>query len=94
MDGGRDLKYQFTQFHPMPGAQGYFYIIRDPRTDYFWTAVNLPTKSQDVEWGKQLNSQGFLGNPGNERRFLMLMYSLDALNWFQTRCIANWPSPL
>ena len=33
------------------------------------------------------------GRAGNERRFLMLMYSLDALNWFPAGCIAMWPSP-
>lgn len=37
---------------------------------------------------------GFAGCPGNERRILMLLYSLDALNWFQAGCLAMWPSPL
>ena len=79
-DDGTDIEYRFVQFHPMPGAQGYFYIAQDPRTGYFWTAVNMPTNSQDTEWGHRLNARGFLGNPGNERRILMLQYSIDGLN--------------
>lgn len=93
-DDREKIAYEFTQFHPMPGAQGYFYITRDPCTGYFWTVVNLPTNSQDVAWGRELNARGFLGNPGNERRILMLLYSLDALNWFQAGCVARWKTPL
>ena len=26
---------------------------------------------------------------GNDRRFLMLLYSVDALNWFQAGCVAQ-----
>ena len=36
---------------------------------------------------------GFRGTPGNERRFLMLSYGVDALNWFPAGCVAQWPSP-
>lgn len=93
-DDGQHIDYKFTQFYPMPGAQGYFHIVRDQQTGYFWTAVNMPTKSQDADWGRELNARGFLGNPGNERRFLILLYSVDALNWFQAGCVAKWPSPL
>ena len=35
-----------------------------------------------------MGALGFQGPPGNERRILMLMYSLDALNWFQAGCVA------
>jgi hypothetical protein len=31
---------------------------------------------------------------GNERRILVLMYSLDCLNWFQAGCVGMWKSPL
>ena len=92
-DGGR-LDLQFTQFHPMPGAHCYFCILRDEVTGYYWTVVNMPTNSQDIAWGKKLNREGFLGTAGNERRILMLLYSADALNWFQAGCVALWPSPL
>jgi hypothetical protein len=29
------------------------------------------------------------GRPGNDRRFLMLWYALDALNWFPAGCVAR-----
>jgi hypothetical protein len=93
-DDGEVLDYRFTQFHPMPGAQCYFCIIRDDVTGYFWTVVNMPTNSQDIAWGKKLNAEGFLAKPGNERRILVLHYSVDALNWFSAGCVALWPSPL
>jgi hypothetical protein len=93
-DDGGVLDLQFTQFHPMPGAQCYFCILRDEVTGYYWTVVNMPTNSQDIAWGKKLNREGFLGTAGNERRILMLLYSADALNWFQAGCVALWPSPL
>ncbi len=88
------LNLRFTQFYPLPGGQNYFHIIRDEKTGCFWMTASLPTNSQDSDWGRNLNAQGFLGNPGNERRFLFLYYSLDALNWFPAGCIAAWPSPL
>ena len=61
---------------------------------YFWAVTSLPTRTQDLEWGREMAARGLLkGRAGNERRFLMLMYSLDALNWFPAGCIAMWPSP-
>ena len=32
-----------------------------------------------------------MGGGGNDRRFLMLFYSADSLNWFQAGCIAQAP---
>jgi len=93
-DNGRDLSHRFVQFHPMPGGQCKFYIIHDEATGLFWTPANLVTNSQDAEWGKRLRAGGFHQGPGNERRLLMLMYSLDALNWFQGGCIAMSRNPL
>ena len=89
-DGELDLR--FTQFHPFPGNV-YFHVIRDEPGGYYWTPVNLPTRAQDVEWGRAMAERGLAGGAGNERRFLMLMYSLDALNWFPAGCIARFPSP-
>ena len=38
---------------------------------------NLPTDPQNTQgWGEALSARGFKGRPGNERRFLMLFYSL------------------
>ena len=85
-DDGERLDYRFVQFYPMPGAQCKFHIVYDEVSDLFWTTVCLPTDTwQDRE---PLREVGFASPPGNERRILMLMYSLDALNWFQAGCVA------
>ncbi len=85
-DDGRNLEYRFLQFHPMPGAQCKFQIVHDDVSGLFWTTVTLSTNPwQDRE---PLRRVGFSGPPGNERRILVLMYSLDALNWFQAGCVA------
>ena len=94
-DDGRNLDFRFTQFHPMPGGQCKFHIVYDEASRLFWTPANLPTDTQSTQgWEPRLKEMGFAGCPGNERRILMLLYSLDALNWFQAGCLARWPSPL
>ncbi len=92
-DDGEEIELRFAQFHPLPG-NCYFHIIRDEPAGYYWAVTSLPTRTQDLEWGREMAARGLLkGRAGNERRFLMLMYSLDALNWFPAGCIAMWPSP-
>ena len=37
---------------------------------YFWAATSLPTRTQDLEWGREMAARGLLkGRAGNERRF-------------------------
>jgi len=45
-------------------------------------------------WEAKIRKRGFKGGCGNERRILMLSYSMDALNWFTAGCIAMWSDPL
>ena len=90
-DDGERLQLSFCQFHPLPGAQNKFHIIYDEESRLFWMTSNLPTNTQDRELAEKLAARG-LGRPGDERRFLMLFYSMDALNWFQAACLAMWPS--
>ena len=85
-DDGERLDYRFVQFYPMPGAQCKFHIVYDEESDLFWTTVCLPTDTWQER--EPLREVGFASPPGNERRILMLMYSLDALNWFQAGCVA------
>jgi hypothetical protein len=89
-DDGENLQLRFAQFYPMPGGQNKFHIIYDDVSRLFWTPVTLVTDSQESQdvWQKARRSGGFVGSGGNERRTLMLMYSVDALNWFQAGCIA------
>ncbi len=80
------LTLRFLQFYPMPGGQNKFHILRDPQTGLYWTSVTRVTDSmQDVE---PLLNIGFKGTGGNERRIQVLMYSADALNWFDARFVA------
>jgi hypothetical protein len=93
-DDGKNLDLKFTQFHPMPGGQLKFCIIRDEVSRMFWATANLVVDDQGTfDWwaaGQQagtFSGSGRIG--GNDRRLLMLLYSLDGLNWFQAGCVAQ-----
>lgn len=93
-DSGPQLGLKFTQFHPMPGGQLKFCIIRDEVSQMFWATANLVVDSQGVfDWwtaGEEKGKVAFAsGLGGNDRRLLMLQYSLDGLNWFQAGCVAQ-----
>ncbi len=92
-DDGKRLDLTFAQFHPTPGGQNHFHIIHDEPTRLYWMVSNLPTRTQDSGGCGVAKQPGFRGTPGNERRFLMLSYGVDALNWFPAGCVAQWPSP-
>jgi hypothetical protein len=94
-DDGEQLRLSFTQFYPLPGGQCKFFIRYDPDSKLFWMASNLPTDSQEMihDWERIRTDRRFNAGPGNERRFLMLSYSADALNWFQAGCIAMSENP-
>ena len=84
------LNLRFLQFYPMPGGQNKFHILRDPQTGLYWTSVTRVTDSlRDVE---PLLAMGFKGTGGNERRVQVLMYSADAMNWFDAGFVAFSPS--
>jgi hypothetical protein len=92
-DTPEKLGLAFTQYHPMPGGQLKFCIIRDEVSKLYWATVNLAVDSQQSAsfWAGMDKDKRFRGegNGGNDRRFLMLQYSLDGLNWFQAGCIAQ-----
>lgn len=76
-DDGDQLQYRFGQFHPIPGAQHKFYVFYDPPSRLYWNVAMLTAHPPFLSLtGKQ------------ERRILMLLYSLDALNWFQAGAVA------
>ena len=91
-DDGTELTSRFVQFYPMPGGQCKFHIISDPCTGLFWTATTVATDT--FQPAEPLWERGFKGSPGNERRVLVLMFSRDALNWFQAGFVAIAPSPM
>lgn len=93
-DDGVKFGLKFTQFHPMPGGQLKFCILRDEVSQMFWATANLVVDSQGVfDWWTAGEKKGNVayasGVGGNDRRFLMLQYSLDGLNWFQAGCVAQ-----
>lgn len=81
-DNSEKPELSFSQFFPIPGAQGLFTIVYDDVSSLFWMSSNLETNSQN------LIDNTSVSNEGRDRRFLMLWYSLDALNWFPAGCIA------
>ena len=90
-DTGGKLDLQFTQYFAMPGGQLKYCVIWDERTKLFWATANAVVDSQGAfDWWKKGNERGnFWGTGGNDRRTLMLQYSLDGLNWFQAGCVAQ-----
>jgi len=92
-DGGMDLC--FTQFYPMPGGQNKFFILQDEESRLFWMTANLPVDSQGVvfQWDLIREGKRFAGGPGNDRRFLMLFFSVDALNWFPAGIVDSTQDP-
>jgi len=90
-DDGTELTMEFRQFHPMTGGQLKFAIARDERSRLFWATANFVVDGQESQdwWDEARRSRRFSGMGGNDRRFLMLLYSVDALNWFQAGCVAQ-----
>lgn len=95
-DKGGPIELKFTQFHPMPGGQLKFCVIYDETSKLFWATANLVVDGQGAfDWFREGEKRGNVryasGLGGNDRRFLMLFYGLDGLNWFQAGCIAQAP---
>jgi hypothetical protein len=87
-------KLTFTQYSPMPGGQLKFCVIRDEPSRMFWATANLSVSSQgEIDLWQMGENRDLLKADqrigGNDRRLLMLMYSLDGLNWFQAGCVAQ-----
>lgn len=93
-DKGGPIDLEFTQFHPMPGGQLKFCVIWDDVSKMFWATANLVVDGQAAyDWWAEGEKRGNVryasGVGGNDRRFLMLMYGIDGLNWFQAGCVAQ-----
>ncbi|HWB00036.1 MAG TPA: sialidase family protein [Pirellulales bacterium] len=92
-DNNQALELTFRQYSPMPGGQLKFCVIRDDVSKLFWATANLVVDSHGIMpwWNDGENKRNYWGGRigGNDRRFLMLLYSLDGLNWFQAGCIAQ-----
>lgn len=87
------LELAFTQLSATPGGQCKFHILHDEPSQLFWMSANLPANSQDLiharkELGPMYQERGDFRSALEDRRFLTLWYSLDALNWFPAGWIA------
>lgn len=89
-DDGTALDLKFQQYSPMPSGQLKFCVLRDEVSNLFWVTGNQPADSQrQFEWGAKAEKNGTYKASAGDRRFLMLQYSCDALNWFPAGCIAQ-----
>lgn len=89
-DDGTKLGLKFNHFSAMPGGQLKFCVLRDEASGMFWATSNLPVDSEDVfGWSKNEEERGRYKAVASDRRFLMLSYGLDGLNWFPAGCVAQ-----
>ena len=89
-DDGSRLDLKFTHCNAMPGGNLKFCVLRDDVSKMFWATANLAADSQGVfDWAEKGSARGNYKVSGFDRRFLMLLYSLDGLNWFQAGCVAQ-----
>ena len=89
-DDGKTLELKFNRFNAMPGGQLKFCVIHDDASQLFWATANLPVDSEDaLGWSKSNEERGLHKVGANDRRFLMLSYSVDGFNWFPAGCVAQ-----
>jgi hypothetical protein len=79
-DNAGELDLAFSHYYPLPGGQNHFHIVPDPAAGLFWMTANQVTGCARACW------RGW----GKERRFLLLHYSRDALNWFPAGVLVMW----
>ncbi len=79
VDDGTRMDLAFSHYQPLPGGQNHFHIIFDQITGLHWMTCNQVTGVAHSCW------HGW----ANERRLLMLHYSIDGLNWFTAGCLAR-----
>ncbi len=84
------LELKFNHFQAMPGGHLKFCVVRDEKSGLYWATSNQGVDSEDAYgWARAMEGAGKYRMSGNDRRFLMLSYSMDALNWFPAGCIAQ-----
>jgi hypothetical protein len=91
-NGTDRLDLKFTQLVSIPGGQCKFHILHDAPSKLFWMASNLPSNSMDLIHALETYPSAYpkdWHSLREDRRILMLYYSLDAINWFPACCIAK-----
>lgn len=88
-DGGK-LDLKFTRYNAMPGGNLKFCVVRDEVSRLFWATSNQMVDGEST-FGLSAEAErlGTYRDSAFDRRFLMLHYSVDGLNWFPAGCIAQ-----
>lgn len=74
-----ELRISYDQHYPWPGAQSKFAIVHDPLTKLFWMTCNVA--AGPLEKGQS-----------PDRRYLMLYFGHDGMNWLPAGCVAFAPT--
>jgi hypothetical protein len=91
-DDGTKLDLKFTRYNSMPGGQLKFCVLHDDVSHLFWATANPGVDSEDsLGWQEAAKQKGLFKPAASDRRFLMLFYSVDGLDWFQAGCVAQAP---
>jgi hypothetical protein len=84
------LELGLHHFSTLPGGQLKSCLLRDEVSGLFWATSNLPMESEDLfGWAKEENERGRYKSTAGDRRFLVLSFGLDGLNWFPAGCVAQ-----
>ena len=86
---GESFRLEFRLLHPIPGGQMKFHIRRDLQTGLYWMvsnqAVNPGYLVEDEAWLRARASNAY----ATDRRWLLLWYAVDALNWIPAGWVAR-----
>jgi hypothetical protein len=89
-DEGGGLGLAFHRLGPLPGGQLRACLLRDEVSGLFWSTSNLAAESEDLfSWAKEEAGRGRYKTAAGDRRFLMLSYGRDGLDWFPAGCVAQ-----
>jgi hypothetical protein len=86
-DDGKTLKLEFCMLYPVPGGNVKMFITYDPETELFWSQCNIPIDPfNSTGWHRKAKMPPTRPVP-MDRHILTMVYSVDALNWFQAGAV-------
>ena len=86
-DDGHTLKIDFAMLYPVPGGNVKMFIVHDPISNLFWSQANIPIDPFNFSgWHSKAKMPPTRPVP-MDRHILTMVYSVDALNWFQAGAV-------
>lgn len=86
-DRGGDLKLEFDMLYPVPGGNVKMFIVYDEVSKLFWSQANIPIDPFNTTgWHRKAKMPPTRPTP-MDRHILTMVYSVDALNWFQAGAV-------